>query len=88
MNERGESDRPWEQVEWLKDGELLVTVGTKKYRQYRKKGLLEINDIGCSDVGVYECRYNNSRCNNSRGGESGRTELHSKCDLCGWLSVN
>ena len=65
--------RPTGHIEWLKDGQLLVTEGTKKYRQYRKKGLLEINDIGCDDQGVYECRYNNSRT-----GDSGRTELWSK----------
>ena len=73
VDEEAESTRPKGHIEWLKDGEVIVTEGTKKYRQYRKKGLLQINNIGCGDQGVYECRYNSSRW-----GEAGRTELHSK----------
>ncbi|CAI8056997.1 Transmembrane protease serine 3 [Geodia barretti] len=71
VDEEAESTRPKGHIEWLKDGEVIVTEGTKKYRQYRKKGLLQINNIGCGDQGVYECRYNSSRW-----GEAGRTELH------------
>ena len=60
------------EVQWLWNGGVIVTGGTKKYRHYRKKGILEVNDVDYGDQGVYECRYPTG------GGATGRTEFWSK----------
>ena len=68
-----EPERPAIEVQWLKDGEVIVTEGRKKYRHYRKKRLLEINDIDYTDQGVYKCRHLAGQ-----EGEMGSAELWSK----------
>ena len=60
----------------MKDGQVIETMGTKKYRHYRKKKRLLIRDPNEMDSGVYECAL----APNST--EKGKAELWSKLTAC------
>ena len=57
----------------MKNGQIIVTKGNRKYRNYGKKKKLLINDPGEEDSGFYECALSPNST------EKGRAELWSKC---------
>ena len=56
----------------MKDGEIIITKGNRKYRNYGKKKWLLISDLQAEDSGVYECAISPNST------ERGRAELWSK----------
>ena len=56
----------------MKDGQVIATTGTRKYRHYRKKKILEIYDFDEMDSGLYEC------ATSVNSTEKGRAELWSE----------
>ena len=56
----------------MKDGEIIITKGNRKYRNYGKKKSLEISDLQAEDSGIYEC------ATSPNSTEKGRAELWSK----------
>ena len=56
----------------MKDGEIIVTKGNRKYRNFGKKKLLLISDLQAEDSGIYECAISPNST------EKGRAELWSK----------
>jgi len=64
--------RPENHVIWMKDGVVIETLGTKKYRHQRMKKRLIIYELTDLDSGMYECAFSlNSTMR-------GRAELWSK----------
>ena len=64
--------RPRNKVVWMKDGEIIVTSGNRKYRNYGKKKKLLIRDPREEDSGIYECALSINST------EKGRAELWSE----------
>ena len=56
----------------MKDGQVIVTQGNRKYRNYGKKKRLLINNTNVGDSGIYECALSPNAT------EKGRAELWSK----------
>ena len=56
----------------MKDGEIIITKGNRKYRNYGKKKRLQIRDPQAEDSGVYECAISPNST------ETGRAELWSR----------
>lgn len=42
-------------VVWIKDGHVIMTLGTKKYLHYRRRKELVIRSLNEMDSGIYEC---------------------------------
>ena len=57
VREGSTPQRPRAHVVWLKDGEVIVTENDKKYRHYRKKKWLLVNNVSYSDMGEYQCGF-------------------------------
>ena len=64
--------RPRDEVIWMKDGQIIVTRGNRKYRNFGKKKKLQINNPQVEDSGVYECAHSLNST------EKGRAELWSE----------
>lgn len=56
----------------MKDGEIIVTKGNRKYRNYGKKKRLLISNPQAEDSGIYECAISPNST------ETGRAELWSR----------